>query len=55
MNSLELFNYAIDTFRLLWAIKSAQPEGAENPVLEQELKTVTVKLETFGINVEGLK
>ena len=55
IQSFELQNNVIDIFSMLWAIKKAQPDGAENPVLNQEIKKVIVKLETFGINVEGLK
>ena len=55
MQSFEIQNAVIDTFSMLWAIKKAQPDGVENPVLNQEIKKVIVKLETFGINIEGLK
>ena len=55
IQSFELQNNVIDIFSMLWAIKKAQPDGVENPVLNQEIKKVIVKLETFGINVEGLK
>ena len=55
MQSFEIQNAVIDAFSILWAIKKAQPEGVENPVLDHEIKKAIVKLETFGINVEGLK
>jgi len=55
LQNFEIQNFTIDVFKMLWSIKKAQPEGCINPVLDQELQTVIVKLETFGVNVEGLK
>lgn len=55
MSAYEVQNAAIDTFKMLMDIKNAMPAGVENPVLEKEIKVATVKLETFGINLKGLK
>ena len=55
MNSFEVINTAIDSFTTLLRIKRAQPEGCANPELERELKTLEIKLHTFGVNTDSLK
>ncbi len=55
MNSFEAVSTAIDQFAMLWRIKSAQPEGVLNKVLENELTTLEIKLHAFGVNTDSLK
>ncbi len=55
MTSYGVQNAAIDTFTMLWSIKKAMPDDVVNPVLEMEINKAIIKLETFGIDVEGLK
>lgn len=55
MSTFEIVNVTIDNFAMLWRIKKAQPENCENPVLEQEIKTLEIKLHAFGVNTDSLK
>lgn len=53
MNQLEIINNTIDYYKALQAIKRAN-NGHENKVLDYEIKTTKVKLESFGINLHSL-
>ncbi len=54
MSTFEIVNVTIDNFAMLWRIKKAQSENCENPVLEQEIKTLEIKLHAFGVNTDSL-
>jgi hypothetical protein len=53
MNQLEVINNTIDYYKALQAIKRAN--SCENKVLDYEIKTTRVKLESFGINLNDLE
>lgn len=53
MNQFEVINNTIDYYKNLQAIKRAN--SCENKVLDYELKTTRVKLESFGINLHNLE
>ena len=53
MNQYEVINNTIDYYKNLQAIKRANT--CENKVLEYEIKTTRVKLESFGINLHDLE
>jgi len=54
MNQYEVINNTIDYYKNLQAIKRAN-NGQENKVLDYEIKTTRVKLESFGINLHNLE
>ncbi len=54
MNQYEVINNTIDYYKNLQAIKRAN-NGKENKVLDYEIKTTRVKLESFGINLHNLE
>ena len=54
MNQLEIINNTIDYYKALQAIKRAN-NGHENKILDYEIKTTKVKLESFGINLHNLE
>ena len=53
MNQFEVINNIIDYYKNLQAIKRANT--CENKVLDYEIKTTRVKLESFGINLQDLE
>ena len=53
MNQYEVINNTIDYYKNLQAIKRAN--SCENKVLDYEIKTTRVKLESFGINLHSLE
>ena len=53
MNQFEVINSTIDYYKNLQAIKRANT--CENRVLDYEIKTTRVKLESFGINLHDLE
>ena len=53
MNQFEVINNIIDYYKNLQAIKRANT--CENKVLDYEIKTTRVKLESFGINLHDLE
>lgn len=53
MNQFEVINNTIDYYKSLQAIKRAN--SCENKVLDYEIKTTKVKLESFGINLHNLE
>ena len=53
MNQFEVINNTIDYYKALQAIKRANT--CENKVLDYEIKTTRVKLESFGINLHDLE
>lgn len=53
MNQFEVINTIIDYYKNLQAIKRANT--CENKVLDYEIKTTRVKLESFGINLHDLE
>ncbi len=53
MNQFEVINNIIDYYKNLQAIKRANT--CENKVLDYEIKTTKVKLESFGINLHDLE
>ena len=53
MNQFEVISNTIDYYKSLQAIKRAN--SCENKVLDYEIKTTRVKLETFGINLHDLE
>ena len=53
MNQFEVINNIIDYYKSLQAIKRANI--CENKVLDYEIKTTRVKLESFGINLNDLE
>lgn len=53
MNQFEVINNTIDYYKNLQAIKRANT--CENRVLDYEIKTTRVKLESFGINLHDLE
>lgn len=53
MNQFEVISNTIDYYKSLQAIKRAN--SCENKVLDYEIKTTKVKLETFGINLHDLE
>lgn len=53
MNQYEVINNTIDYYKNLQAIKRAN--NCENKVLDYEIKTTRVKLESFGINLHSLE
>ncbi len=53
MNQYEVINNTIDYYKNLQAIKRAN--SCENKVLDYEIKTTRVKLESFGINLHNLE
>ena len=53
MNQFEVINNTIDYYKNLQAIKRANT--CENKVLDYEIKTTRVKLESFGINLHDLE
>ena len=53
MNQSEVICNTIDYYKSLQAIKRAN--SCENKVLDYEIKTTRVKLETFGINLHDLE
>ena len=53
MNQFEVINTIIDYYKNLQAIKRANT--CENKVLDYEIKTTKVKLESFGINLHDLE
>ena len=53
MNQFEVINNIIDYCKNLQAIKRANT--CENKVLDYEIKTTRVKLESFGINLHDLE
>lgn len=53
MNQFEVISNTIDYYKSLQAIKRAN--SCENKVLDYEIKTTRVKLETFGINLYDLE
>lgn len=52
MNQYEVINNTIDYYMNLQAIKRAN--SCENKVLDCEIKTTRVKLESFGINLHNI-
>lgn len=54
MNQYEVINSTIDYYKNLQAIKRANNDH-ENKVLDYEIKTTRVKLESFGINLHSLE
>ena len=54
VNQYEVINNIIDYYKNLQAIKRAN-NGHENKVLDYEIKTTRVKLESFGINLHDLE
>ena len=54
VNQFEVINNIIDYYKNLQAIKRAN-NGHENKVLDYEIKTTRVKLESFGINLHDLE
>lgn len=54
MNQFEVINNTIDYYKNLQAIKRANGNH-ENKVLDYEIKTTRVKLESFGINLHSLE
>ena len=53
INQFEVVNNTIDYYKNLQAIKRANT--CENRVLDYEIKTTKVKLESFGINLYDLE
>lgn len=53
MNQYEVINSTIDYYKNLQAIKRANT--CDNKVLDYEIKTTKVKLESFGINLHNLE
>lgn len=53
VNQFEVINNIIDYYKNLQAIKRANT--CENKVLDYEIKTTKVKLESFGINLHDLE
>lgn len=53
MNQFEVISNTIDYYKSLQAIKRAN--SCENKVLDYEIKTTRVKLESFGINLHDLE
>ena len=53
MNQFEVINNIIDYYKALQAIKRAN--SCENKILDYEIKTTRVKLESFGINLHDLE
>lgn len=53
MNQYEVINSTIDYYKNLQAIKRANT--CDNKVLDYEIKTTRVKLESFGINLHNLE
>ena len=53
MNQFEVINNIIDYYKSLQAIK--RENSCENKVLDYEIKTTRVKLESFGINLSDLE
>ena len=53
MNQFEVINNIIDYYKNLQAIKRANT--CENKVLDYEIKTTKVKLESFGIKLHDLE
>ena len=53
MNQFEVINNTIDYYKSLQAIKRANT--CENKVLDYEIKTTRVKLESFSINLHDLE
>ena len=53
MNQFEVINNTIDYYKNLQAIKRANT--CVNRVLDYEIKTTRVKLESFGINLHDLE
>lgn len=50
----EIVNATIDYYKNLQAIKRANGEH-ENKVLNYEIKCTRTKLESFGVNLQGLE
>ena len=53
MNQFEVVSNTIDYYKALQAIKRAN--SCDNKVLDYEIKTTRVKLESFGINLHDLE
>lgn len=53
MNQFEIVSNTIDYYKALQAIKRAN--SCDNKVLDYEIKTTRVKLESFGINLHDLE